>query len=496
MQTLGIDLGSSAIKLSIFDASIDKGIASSIFPKKELPIHAKKPGWAEQNPETWWQIFKSALKQMAQEGADLTAIEAIGISYQMHGLVIVDKEKKVLRPSIIWCDSRAVEIGEKAFQDLGGVKALSKLLNSPANFTASKLAWVKENEPSVFKDIHKVMLPGDYLVMKLTGHITTTACALSEGIMWDFESNALSTDVLDVFGFDEKIIPEIVPPIGSALKIDEAVALELGLDKSVNICYRAGDQPNNAFSLRTLNPGEVAATAGTSGVIYAVTEKQICDIKSRINTFMHVNSSKSNPRNGILICVNGTGILYSWLKKLLNAGNGSLDYDTMNARVESVKPGSDGLICIPFGNGAERMFENNVLGSHFLNLDFNRHSDPHMLRAAIEGVVYALNFGLEILKDLQVPITTIRAGKANLFLSKSFREIFVNVTGCKLELYDTNGALGAARGAALGAGYYKTLDDAFDKLELIDHIIPDAELSNHYRILFKEWKTTIERRSF
>jgi xylulokinase len=488
MLFLGVDLGSSSIKLSVLDSVAETIIASAIYPEEEQPIDSPEPGWAEQDPRVWWTNFEIGLQKLVEIGVDLSKVEAIGISYQMHGLVLVDEDHQVLRPSIIWCDSRSVSIGEEAFEKLGGQNILPKLLNSPGNFTASKLAWVKENEPDIYDRVHKFLLPGDYLVLKLTGQISTTATGLSEGIMWDYDSQSLSAEILDVFGFGNDLVPRIEPSIGSAVSIHDSIAEKFGFRKGTKITYRAGDQPNNAFSLNVLNPGETAATAGTSGVIYAVTDKKAFDHKSRINTFLHVNSDKENSRNGILICINGTGILYSWLKKLMNSGNGRFDYDQMNELAESVLPGSEGLICLPFGNGAERIFENKNIGSHILNVDFNRHSNAHLIRSGLEGIVFALNLGFEVLDELQITQKTIRVGNANLFLSKIFREIFVNVTGVRLEIYDTDGAAGAARGAALGFGFYSSFDTAFKKLELITVVEPDPVLQKEYKILFEEWK--------
>lgn len=492
---LGIDLGSSSIKLAVFDAGYGKVIASITYPKEELDINVPEKGWAEQNPELWWENFLEAYFVLVKKNnIDTKRIKGIGISYQMHGLVLVDKNLNVLRPSIIWCDSRAVELGKAAFEALGKDYCLANLLNSPGNFTASKLAWVKNNEPEVYAGIYKFMLPGDYLVMKLSGKPTTTETGLSEGIFWDFKKRKVSNKVLNEFGISKELIPEVVPAIGAGIKIQSSISEELGLSKEVAITYRGGDQPNNAFSLNVLNPGETAATAGTSGVIYAVTDKNIYDYQSRINTFLHINDHKEAPRNGILICINGTGILYNWLRKLLNTGNGMIHYEQMNEIADSVAPGSEGLICLPFGNGAERIFENISIGSHLLNIDFNRHDTAHILRAAMEGIVYALNLGFEMLKDLGIPQQRIRAGSSNLFLSKTFQEIFVNVTGIPLELYNTDGAAGAARGAALGTGYFKTCEDAFSGLERTVIIEPDAELAKKYKSLFKSWKEEVEHK--
>ncbi len=494
---LGIDLGSSSIKLSLFDAGTGSVTYSLSYPKEELKIDAPQFGWAEQDPEGWWDNFLKGYAILIKEsGINPKAIKSIGISYQMHGLVLVDKNLEVLRASIIWCDSRAVEVGNKAFNSLGGEFCLPHLLNSPGNFTASKLAWVKQNEPEIYAKAYKFMLPGDFIAMKLSGEVTTTNTGLSEGIFWDFQHRSISKELLNEYGISEELIPEVVPAIGEQVSVSSEVADRLGLSEGVHISYRGGDQPNNAFSLNVLNPGETASTAGTSGVIYAVTDKNAYDEKSRINTFLHVNDTKEAPRNGVLICINGTGILYNWLRRVLNTGNGNIDYIHMNDMVDSVKPGSEGLACLPFGNGAERIFENRIVGSHLLNMDFNRHQTSHILRASVEGIVYALNLGFEMLENLGIEQNRIRAGHANLFLSKSFREIFVNVTGIPLELYNTDGAAGAARGAALGSGFYATPEEAFSTLERIAVIDPDPELVQNYKQLFEGWKQEIEKHSF
>ena len=494
---LGVDLGSSSIKLSLFDGKLGKVVDSISYPEDELAINAPQQGWAEQDPELWWSNFLKAYAMLiTRSKVNTKNILAIGISYQMHGLVIVDQDLNVLRPSIIWCDSRAVEVGNKAFDSLGKDYCLPHLLNSPGNFTASKLAWVKQNEPEIFEKIYKFMLPGDYIAMRLSGEPTTTETGLSEGIFWDFKKRAVSKELLNEFGFSEDVIPTIVQAIGADVKVQPNIAEQLGLSENVRISYRGGDQPNNAFSLNVLNPGETASTAGTSGVIYAVTDKNAFDKKSRINTFLHVNDTVDKPRNGILICINGTGILYSWLRRILNTGNGNVNYIHMNDMVDSVKPGSEGLTCLPFGNGAERIFENRIVGSHLLNMDFNRHQTSHLLRSSVEGIVYALNLGFEMLSDLGVTQKKIRAGHSNLFLSKSFREVFVNVTGLPLELYDTDGAAGAARGAALGINFFESSEEAFSSLEKITEIDPDKNLVATYKDLFQEWQQNITKHSF
>ncbi len=489
---LGIDVGSSSVKTTVFDAESGTTIGHATHPQSELSIDSLQPGWAEQHPEIWWDCFKVGLADLrSRTDIDLRLIAGIGIAYQMHGLVLVDEDHQLLRDSIIWCDSRAVETGERAFEAIGHAKCLDTILNSPGNFTASKLGWVKAHEPDTYDRIHKFMLPGDYLAMKLSGEITTTLGGLSEGMFWDFHGRRVSKEVMDHFGFDSSIIPEVVPSIGEQVSVSDSVAEELGLSRGTKITYRAGDQPNNAFSLGVLDPGQVAATAGTSGVIYAVTDQQSRDERSRINTFLHVNDTPGKERNGILICVNGAGSMYSWLRRMLSVSAADLSFEDMNLLAEQAPVGSEGLLFYPFGNGAERILEGRLAGADLRNLDFNIHGPSHLIRAGKEGIVFALNLGFDILTDMGVPCNTIKAGRANLFLSKSFQEIFANVTQTVLQIYDTDGAEGAARGAALGAGYYADTDQAFDSLELIEEIEPTPDLVNRYGEIYESWKQNL-----
>jgi xylulokinase len=490
---LGYDVGSSSIKATLMDAETGKVLAAATSPDKELEIVAKQSGWAEQDPGVWWEHIKAATKKIhAQAEFDTGDVHAIGISYQMHGLVLVDKNKQVLRPSIIWCDSRAVQIGEKAATDIGQEKCLKRLFNLPGNFTASKLKWVMENEPKVYSKIHKMMLPGDYIAMKMTGDIKTTPSGLSEGIMWDFEGDGLAQFVLDNYGISGELVAETLPTFSIQGELTKEAADELGLDAGTMISYRAGDQPNNALSLSVLQPGEIAVTAGTSGVVYGVSDQKNYDQRSRVNVFVHVNHSAEDPRYGVLLCLNGTGILNSWLKHNFVAGEG-LDYEQMNELAADVPVGSDGLVILPYGNGAERTLENRNIGASVHGWNFNIHKKEHFLRAAQEGIVFALNYGLGIMRDMGIQLATVKAGNANMFLSPLFAEAFATVTQATVELYNTDGSQGAARGAGVGAGVYKSPDEAFVGLEPVKTIEPNNELSSAYQQAYAGWEEALEK---
>jgi len=488
MLLLGIDVGTSFIKVSVVDADTQQSVASAQYPETENPITSLQSGWAEQSPEMWWEHTVQAMHKLNSTNKfDAKNIAAIGISYQMHGLVIVDKNQKVLRDAIIWCDSRAINIGENAFTKIGEETCSSCLLNSPGNFTASKLSWVKNNEPEIYKQIDKIMLPGDFIAMKLTGEITTTSSALSEGIFWDFKKDKISEDVMNAFGFEDSVIPKVHELFSSHGKVLREVAQRLCIPENIPVTYKAGDQPNNALSLNVLQPGEVAANAGTSGVIYAVTDKLFADKFSRVNSFVHVNHTTEDKRIGVLLCINGAAIMYSWVKKVCCE---TLSYKEMDQLAATIKPGSDGLFVLPFGNGSERMLQNKMIDAHISHIDLNKHTKAHIFRAVQEGIAFAFRYGLDIMRENDLHPTIIRAGKANLFLSDVFIQSFVNATGVAVELYENDGSAGAALGAGIGAGIYKSYSDAYTQFEPLATYEPTQV--DLYEELYQEWKKLLK----
>ncbi|MDA3930014.1 MAG: FGGY family carbohydrate kinase [Prolixibacteraceae bacterium] len=492
MYFLGYDVGSSSVKASLINGETGECVATDFYPKQEMKISAHKAGWAEQHPELWWENLALASKSvMTSSGIDPKNVEAIGISYQMHGLVVVDKDNNVLRPSIIWCDSRAAKYGDKAFNELGSKRCLESLLNSPGNFTASKLMWVKENEPEIYAKIDRVMLPGDYIALKLTGQSNTTISGLSEGMFWDFQTKSVSKMLMNHYGFANSVIPEIVPTFSEQGRVTAKIALELGIAEGTKVTYRGGDQPNNALSLNVLNPGEIATTAGTSGVVYGVSEEIKYDKHSRVNTFAHVNHTPDLNRLGVLLCINGTGILNSWMNK--NVGNSAYTYAKMNEIGSKVGIGSEGVSVLPFGNGAERVLQNKEIGSQISGVSFNTHSQAHLFRAAQEGIVFSFNYGMEIMKEIGINASVIRAGKANMFLSPIFRETLAGVSGATIELYNTDGSIGAARGAAVGSGYYNSFTEAFGSLAKLETIEPDLSKKAEYEAAYGNWKDLLTK---
>lgn len=491
MYLLGYDIGSSSVKAALVDAATGVCVASDFFPKNEAPIKALRQGWAEQDPENWWKYLKEATASVLKgSGADPKDIKAIGISYQMHGLVAIDKEHRVLRDAIIWCDSRGVPYGEKAFNELGADVCLPRLLNSPGNFTAAKLRWLKEEEPEIFEKIYKVMLPGDYIAMRLTGEICTNPEGLSEYMLWDFKDNTPATFLMEYYGYEPSMFPEVRPTFSEQGRLTENAAKELGLAPGTPVTYRAGDQPNNALSLNVFNPGEVASTAGTSGVVYGINGTVDYDPRSRVNNFAHVNHSAEQTRIGVMTCISGTGILNTWIKR--NVAPESISYADMNELAAKVPVGSQGVVILPFGNGAERVLENRQIECSFHGINFNIHNRNHIIRAAQEGIVFSFMYGMEIMESIGMKINRIHAGKANMFLSPIFRETLASVSGATIDLVDTDGAAGAAKGAGIGAGIYKDNNEAFGSLKVLEVIEPAADRTP-YLEAYAHWKSILAR---
>ena len=489
MILCGIDVGTSSIKVSIVDAANQQLIYSTSFPEVENEISSPQPGFAEQDPEHWWYCVKQAILKANSSGLyNPKNIGAIGISYQMHGLVVVDKNAQVLRPSIIWCDSRATPYGDQAYITLGESFCQSHYLNSPGNFTAAKLAWVKENQPAIFEQIAQVLLPGDFIAGRFTSNFTTTASALSEGILWDFKSSHPAKDLMTYYGFPESIFPPVHPLFSDHGSLTATVAEELGLGTHVKVTYKAGDQPNNAYSLGVLHVGDIATTAGTSGVVYGISDELKFDKENRVNSFAHVNHTTEKTSIGVLMCINGTGILNRWLKQNFFS---SVTYAQLNELGAKASIGSNGLVCMPFGNGAERIFQNRTLGGSFQHLDFNRHQSADIIRAAQEGIAFSMVYGIELLGNVGVKPNKLKAGLANMYLSELFTQAIVNASGASVELLETDGAFGAALGAGAGVGYYANEDEAVSNIKVLKTVQPKASLQNSYADAYGIWKMNL-----
>jgi len=461
---LGFDIGSSSVKATLVNAeNIDENYHGQS-PKTEMRITAKQSSWAEQDPNLWWEhVVKSCLEVLAASKISSSDIASIGIAYQMHGLVCINEMGAILRDAIIWCDSRAVDIGEKCFKSLGSDYCLNHLLNSPGNFTASKLAWLAENEAATYERIHKIMLPGDYIAWKMTGKIQTTISGLSEGVFWDFKRNDISEVLLEDLNIDRELLPDIVENFTTQGRLTEEAANQLGLTVGIPITYRAGDQPNNALSLNVLKPGQVAATGGTSGVVYALTDKARADEKSRINA-------------------------YRWIKEQFGAES----YSAMEQQAERIPVGSEGLRILPFGNGAERLLENLETGAQINNLQLNIHKAGHFYRAGLESIAFAFAYGLEMMMPLMGETDTIRAGNDNLFQSDVFSTTLATILDVEIEIIETTGSLGAAVASGINEGSVRNLEGKLSNLNKLKSYVPAVD-QKPYLEAYELWRTDLKQ---
>lgn len=495
MYLIGFDIGSSSVKAALVLAETGAVMATASYPDQEMPILAPQTGWAEQHPEDWWEAVCIACKRLLERTAvPPTQISAMGIAYQMHGLVLLDEAGTVLRPAIIWCDGRAVAIGREALQALGEDYCMAHLLNAPGNFTASKLRWVQQHEPAVFARVHRAMLPGDYIAFRMTGRMTTTICGLSEGMFWDFKANQVDTRLLEYYQISAAMIPEIVPVFGEQGHLSTSAAAQMGLTPGTLLGYRAGDQPNNALSLQALQAGEVAAAGGTSGVVYAVANQAIFDPQQRVNSFAHVNHEAQNPHIGVLLCINGAGSAYRWMRDVMGANGGpKRSYAELENLAKGIAVGSDGLCILPFGNGAERMLGNEADGIQMFGIQCNIHESKHFFRAMLEGIAFAFVHGMETMRALGIPIHTLRVGKGNLFESAIFAHTIATLMGVKIAVYDTQGAVGAAKAAGVAAGFYETPQSAVAQGQTPEKVYEPLAESAAYDAAYARWSSWLEK---
>jgi xylulokinase len=484
MIAIGFDIGSSFVKAALVEVETGKPIARARVPEVEIPMEAQQLGWAEQHPNLWWQYLCEATQKLLTE-TDINAeqISSIGISYQMHGLVLVDRDLNPLRKSIIWCDSRATSYGEKAFEKLGKGYCKDHLLNSPGNFTASKLAWVIENEPELYQKAYKLMLPGDFLAAKLSGIPQTTITGLSEGIFWDFKNDQASQALFDHYQIDQSLVPEVVDNFTVQATVSNAGAQATGLKEGTPITYRAGDQPNNAYTLGARKAGDVVATGGTSGVVYALTDQLSGNELTKVNTFAHVNYQPQQKMFGKLLNLNGAGIQYRWLHQLM----GEVGYEKLNEMAQQAPIGSNGLQVFPFGNGAERMLDNKVVNGHISNINFNIHDNNHMVRATLEGIAFAMIYGIEILKNDGVDIENLKVGNDNLFLSDVFSKTIADTLGISIQMLEATGAEGAAKASI--SNPHQTQNN--DNINITKTIKPNPKLQVESIASFEKWKTQL-----
>lgn len=470
MAFLGIDVGTSSVKVSIVgeDGVI---LASATAPaSSERAINSPNPNWAEQNPEDWWEDAQQAILNLPLEAR--LQVEAIGIAYQMHGLVLVDSQFQPVRPSIIWCDGRNIQESQILAESLGLDALENRLLNKPGTLTLAKLAWVAEHEPETLAKAHTFGLPGDFIAYKLTGEWSTTKSGYSEMVGWDFGASIPFEEGFRKAGW-KLPLPEARPNLEEGAPIQKVIAEKLGLPPSARVTYRAGDQPNNAFGLGVLQQGETAISAGTSGVLYGIGDSSP-GLHEGINRFLHVNS-----QIGVLMCLNGVGSALAFARRTWFQNQ---SYEALSELASQANPENCPYF-FPFGNGAERILSERAF-SGFTELDFNRHNLPELARSVFEGIAFAYRLGSEKMEKAGCLSKVVNGTESGLLKSSFFAQLLANELQVELILSEGDGSTAAARGAALG------IKKILPKPAPLKRYLPTSP-ANHER--FSHWHKILEK---
>lgn len=446
---LGIDIGTSGTKTVLFNEMGDT-IASAI---GEYPLYQPHIGWAEQEPEDWWQATVDTIKQVLDtSGVNPADIKGIGLSGQMHGMVLLNKEGNVLRSSIIWCDQRTQEECHK-ITEIIGKERLIEITANPAltGFTASKVMWVKNHQPDIFEKIYKILLPKDYIRYKLTGEFATEVSDASGMQFLDVPKRTWSGEILNKLGLDYKWMPAVYESQEVSGKVTKKVAQLTGLAPGTPVVGGGGDQAAGAVGNGIVKPGVISSTIGTSGVVFAHMDEVNIDPRGRVHTFCHAVPNTWH----VMGVTQGAGLSLQWMRNNFGAAERELaefldidPYELMTKEAQKAAPGCEGLIYLPYLMGERTPHLDPYAKGVFFGLSA-KHGRNEMIRTVMEGVAYSLRDCLEIIKGMGVSVSEVRAsgggGKSSLWRQMQ-ADIFNN------PITTINSSEGPALGAALLAG--------------------------------------------
>jgi len=452
---LGIDIGTSGSRALLLDEAGRTQSASA----DHKAFRSPQSGWAEQDPDDWWRACQLAVRRVCEaSGTQASAIQAIGLSGQMHGAVLVDAAGTVLRPAIIWCDQRT-DAECRWLERTVSESLLLELTSNPAltNFTLTKLLWIRAHEPEIWSRVRHVLLPKDYIRWRLSGEHAIDAADASGTLMLDVAWRRWSTDLLDRVGIEVDVLPQVFesPEICARVSPDGAAAI--GVPAGTPIVAGAGDQAAGAVGMGITRPGAVSATIGTSGVVFAATDRPITDPKGRLHTFCHAVPGRWH----VMGVTQAAGLSLRWLRDLVGA-SGGVTYDDLTAEAALVPPGAEGVLWAPYLMGERTPHCDPAIRAALVGLAAN-HSRGHVVRAVLEGVAFSLRDTFTIFSELGVPVDRIVVGGGGA-RSALWRAIQASVYGRAVETIaaDEGAALGAALLAGVGAGVWKTVDEAVD----------------------------------
>lgn len=484
---IGIDLGTSGVKTVLFDES-GKPVASSTV---EYPLYQPNLGWAEQDPEDWWKgTCESINNVMLKSGVNKQDVKGVGLSGQMHGAVLLDKNDKVLRKAIIWCDQRSAAECDQITQ-LVGKERLIEITANPAltGFTASKVMWVKNNEPQIFEKIAKILLPKDYIRLRLTGEYATEVSDASGMQFMNIAQRKWSSEVLGKLEISESMLGKMYESQEVTGKVTASAAAITGLNEGTIVVGGAGDQAAGAVGNGIVKPGVVSSTIGTSGVVFAYTDKLTIDPLGRVHTFCHAVPNTYH----IMGVTQGAGLSLKWfrdnfcMEELMTAELSNIDvYKLLDAEAENITPCSDGLVYLPYLMGERTPHLDPDARGVFFGLTA-KHTKPHFVRSIMEGVTYSLRDCLEIIRGMGVEVSEVRASGGG-GKSKIWRQMQADVFGTNINriFSDEGPALGVAILAGVGAGIYDSVPQACSNvIKVKDSLPPISENIKKYDDFYK-----------
>ncbi|URZ18007.1 xylulokinase [Clostridium felsineum] len=480
MNFLGIDLGTSSVKLVVMNEEGE--ITTSV--SEEYGISYPKPGFAEQNPDDWWKGTKIGINKLINEkGINLLDIAGISFSGQMHGLVALDENGKVLIPAILWCDQRTGKQCDYLNKEFGQDK-LSKYTGNMAltGFTLPKVLWVKENKPEIYKKIAHIMLPKDYISYKLTGKFASDVSDASGTLMFDVENRKWSEDIMKLLNIKEEVLPKVYESYEVIGNVSEEASRETGLSIKTKVIAGAGDQAAGAVGTGTVNSGVLSVALGTSGVVFASSEKFYVDKDNRLHSFCHANGKWH--QMGVILAAASS---LKWWVDNINEDGTQDSFEKLLLEAEKSPAGSRGVFFLPYLMGERTPYNDPYAKGSFIGLNMT-HKKGDMTRAILEGVAFALRDSLEILKSLKVDMKEIRISGGG---SKSalWRQIIADVFNLRVSIINSKEgpAYGAGILAAVGVGLFKSVDEACktlirttDQTEPIEQNV--IKYNKHYKV--------------
>lgn len=480
MKFLGIDVGTGGSRAVVIDDN-GKVLATAIAVHEDFI--SPEIGWAEQNPEDWWRACVLAIREVLQT-VNAEEIAAIGFSGQMHGSVFLDDSDKVIRPALLWCDQRTEKQCREITEKIGAEKLIT-LVSNPAvtGFTLPKILWLRENEPQNFKKVKSILLPKDYIRLKLSGDKASDVADSSGTLLFDVPNRKWSDEMLSAFEIDEKLLPKVYESIEVTGKISKTAADVTGLKVGTLLVAGAGDNAAGAIGMGITEKGKTSSTIGTSGVIFAVTDAPKLDLKGRIHTLCHAIPNRWH-NTGVTLAA---GLSFKWFRE--NFGDGKL-YDELVNEAEKVSSGSDGAIWLPYLMGERSPHLDPNARAAFVGLTAS-HTKAHLTRAVLEGVAFSLRDSLEIFKESGAEISSVRLGGGGA-KSKLWRQIQADVYNKSVEIIeaDEGAAFGAAILAGVGAGAWKTVDEACEKtIHVTEKIEPNAASVEKLNRNYEAYKT-------